>query len=246
MIRKYLNRGAAVRISWTVLRIHRQCLRAIRSGGGLGTDHRRASGQSQQHVRNDGREKGREHDGLYRRRLLCWWRTQPSGNRPLTHEPKVYDFFQRAFQTRHTSLGGNMSRSAILLGIVASLVVTAGASAAMHRDASDLATQMDSTMAPPVAPESSGYGGLLRHYGVEPGSEKARTVLKWVGRIRNDPVIARNLPDGADSVEEVFLDPAKRQVLMSDGVARLDAADRLRYVQLITNLYPSTVTGCRI
>jgi hypothetical protein len=128
-----------------------------------------------------------------------------------------------------------------LLGIVASLVVTAGASAAMHRDASDLATQMDSTMAPPVAPESSGYGGLLRYYGVEPGSEKARTVLKWVGRIRNDPVIARNLPDGADSVEEVFLDPAKRQILMSDSVARLDAADRLRYVQLITRLIDELV-----
>ncbi|CAN7793191.1 hypothetical protein LJR267_009375 [Paraburkholderia hospita] len=153
----------------------------------------------------------------------------------------MYDIFQGAFQTCHASLGDNMSKSAILLGIVASLVVTAGASAAMHRDTSDFATQMDPTMAPPVAPESSGYDGLLRHYGVEPGSEKARTVLKWVGRIRNDPVIARHLPDGADSVGEVFLDPAKRQILMSDGVALLDAADRLRYVQLITRLLDELV-----
>jgi hypothetical protein len=133
-----------------------------------------------------------------------------------------------------------MSRPAIALGILASLTVTAGASAAMHRDPSDFATRMDT--APPIAPgTSSGYDGLLRRYGVEPGSDKAQTVLKWVGRIRNDPVIARNLPDGADSVGEAFLDPAKRQILMSGGLARLDAADRLQYVQLITRLLDELV-----
>ncbi|MPW18142.1 hypothetical protein GCT13_14730 [Paraburkholderia sp. CNPSo 3157] len=125
-------------------------------------------------------------------------------------------------------------------GILALSIVTAGASAAIHRDASDFATQVDPAIAP-VVPETSGYDALLRQYGVEPGSEKARTVLKWVGRIRNDPVIARNLPDGADGVGEVFLDPAKRQVLMSDGVARLDAADRLQYVLLVTRLIDELV-----
>jgi hypothetical protein len=117
----------------------------------------------------------------------------------------------------------------------------AGANAAMHRDTSDFATQMDPTMALPVAPGLPGYDGLLRQYGVEPGSEKAQTVLKWVGRIRNDPIIARNLPGGADSVGEVFLDPAKRQILMSDGIARLDAADRLQYVQLISRMLDELV-----
>jgi hypothetical protein len=128
-----------------------------------------------------------------------------------------------------------------LSGILALLIVTVSASAAIHRDTSDFATQMDPPMAPPVAPGSTDYDELLRRYGVEPGSEKAQTILKWVGRIRNDPVIARNLPDGADSVGAVFLDPAKRQILMSDGIARLDAADRLQYVQLIARLLDELV-----
>ena len=33
---------------------------------------------------------------------------------------------------------------------------------------------------------------------------------------------------GADNVGDVFLDPEKRQILMSDGLARLDAADCLQ------------------
>jgi hypothetical protein len=49
------------------------------------------------------------------------------------------------------------------------------------------------------------------------------------------------MPDGADSVGDVFLDPAKRQILMSDGLSRLDAADRLQYVQLMTRLLDELV-----
>jgi hypothetical protein len=133
-----------------------------------------------------------------------------------------------------------MSRSISLLSILVSLTLSAGASAAVHVVPPTIPTQVDPT-APQVAPAPSGNDELLDQYGIEPDSEKAQTILKWVHKIRNDPAIAASLPQGADSIGDVFLDPEKRQILMTDGLARLDAADRRQYIGLITRLLDELV-----
>lgn len=81
----------------------------------------------------------------------------------------------------------------------------------------------------------------LREYGIEPRSERAQTILKWVNKIKSDPAIAANLPDGAASIGDVFVDPQKRQIVMADGLARLDTADRRQYVELVTRLLDELV-----
>jgi hypothetical protein len=106
-----------------------------------------------------------------------------------------------------------MSRSVPFLSILASLTVTAGASAAVHVVTPTFPKQVEPA-APLIAPAQSGNDELLDQYGIEPCSEKARTVRKWMHRIRTDPAIAANLPEGADSVGDVSLDPEKRQILM--------------------------------
>ncbi|WP_180736893.1 hypothetical protein [Paraburkholderia sp. PGU19] len=134
-----------------------------------------------------------------------------------------------------------MSRSVSLLSVLVLLALTVRANAAMRLDTPDFPAPRDATTGPPLANRSAGTDQLLRQYNLEPGSEKAQTVLKWVHRIRSDPTIAANLPDDADGVGDIFLDPEKQQILMSDGIARLDAADRLQYVKLITRLLDELV-----
>jgi hypothetical protein len=136
-----------------------------------------------------------------------------------------------------------MSRSGLFLAILFSLTVPTAASAAVHIGGPIFPAHVDpeASQVAPTAPTPLGNDEILDQYGFEPGSEKARTILRWVHKIRTDPAIAANLPGGADNVGDVFLDPEKRQDLMTDGLALLDAADRRHYVELISRLLDELV-----
>ncbi|WP_246279205.1 hypothetical protein [Paraburkholderia ultramafica] len=121
------------------------------------------------------------------------------------------------------------------------LAATTLASAAIHRDLDSLALPADATAAASADAGPGDLGSVFSSYGIDPDSNKARIVVAWVEKIRQDPLIAVGIPGGAQRVAQIFLDPAAREELMASGLARLAPADRFRYVQLLTKLLDEQV-----
>jgi hypothetical protein len=126
--------------------------------------------------------------------------------------------------------------------LIVTLAATTLAGAAIRHDPDSIALPDDYGSA--AASADAGPGELvstLSSYGIDPDSNKARVVVAWVAKIRQDPLIAFGIPGGAQRVGQIFLDPAAREDLMASGLARLAPADRLRYVQLLTKLVDEQV-----
>jgi hypothetical protein len=58
----------------------------------------------------------------------------------------------------------------------------------------------------------------------------------WFEMVLHEPHIAMRMGGGYASVEQIFLDEGKREALMSSGLARVTAQERLQYLQLFTRL----------
>ncbi|WP_213309008.1 hypothetical protein [Paraburkholderia sacchari] len=132
-------------------------------------------------------------------------------------------------------------RNALRLSGSLALFFSLAAGAAIHQ-------KLDSPL-PENAPDVSvpaWLGGpdlsdALGQYGIARGSTKARIVASWLEQVEQDPAIARRIPGGVHGLEQVFLDEAKREALMSSGLARLTPTERLTYVKLFAHLLDELV-----
>jgi hypothetical protein len=125
-------------------------------------------------------------------------------------------------------------------GLAVLLSSTAGA--AVHHDFHSLAPDNPATLSAPASgPEATALNKVLRQYGIEQGSNKARILSAWFDKVSHDPIIAARIPGGAGGLERVLLDADKREALMSTGLARLTVQDRLLYLQLFTRLLDELV-----
>jgi hypothetical protein len=135
-----------------------------------------------------------------------------------------------------------MIRIALRLSLTAALLAATFAHAVLRYDWSgSLLPQDTPPLAPSVQAEQRSFDQMFRAQGIEPDSNKAQIVRAWVNKIEQDPLITSAAPGGAPGIARMFLDPQAREVVMSNGLARLPAADRLSYVQLMTKFLDELV-----
>jgi hypothetical protein len=132
--------------------------------------------------------------------------------------------------------------AACLTALLVTLCVTTLASAAIRHDPGKplLPAAPASPMRSPQS-EQAYYDQMFVEQGIEPGSSKAHIIRTWVEKILRNPAIASAAGGGAQGISRVFLDPGARKNAMSNGLARLSAADRLRYMKLLTRLLDELV-----
>jgi hypothetical protein len=128
--------------------------------------------------------------------------------------------------------------AACLVALIIAFVITPRAGAIARHEAGKLQLPAYPTLQTPV---EQIYKQMFIEQGIEPDSRKATIVRAWVEKIRHDPVILSVIPGGAQGVSQVFLDPRIRESVMSSGLARLSAADRLSYIQLLTRFLDELV-----
>jgi hypothetical protein len=137
------------------------------------------------------------------------------------------------------------SFAACVSALVVTLFVTAPAGAAIRHETDKLLLPANPAFpalsAQSAQSEQASYDQMFLEQGIEPGSSKAQIVRAWVEKIQHDPVITAAIPGGANGISRVFLDPETRENVMSSGLARLCAADRLSYVQLLTRFLDELV-----
>jgi hypothetical protein len=121
------------------------------------------------------------------------------------------------------------------------LLLSLTASAAIHQDLHDESLESPAIASAPTTLEGAGFDNVLRRYGIEQNSGKARILSVWFDKVLHDPVIAKRIPGGTRALERDFLDADKREALLSSGPARLTPADRLAYLQLFTRLLDELV-----
>ena len=137
-----------------------------------------------------------------------------------------------------------MRRSATYLAALTVALVTATLASAAIRREPDAGPPLPPD---PVSATAATQGGqnelenMFRRHGIDPDSNKAHIILAWVEKIRRDPVIATGTPGGAQQVGQIFLDPKAREDFMSNGLAHLAPADRLKYVKLLTKFLDELV-----
>ncbi|MEX3936988.1 hypothetical protein AB4Y32_35440 [Paraburkholderia phymatum] len=125
--------------------------------------------------------------------------------------------------------------------LIFALAATALASAAMRSFPDVRPPPIDPAEAASADSGQADLEALFFRHGIDPASNKARIIVAWVEKIRDDPVIATGIAGGAQSVGQIFLDPAAREDLMSQGLVRLAPQDRLKYVQLVTKFLDELV-----
>jgi hypothetical protein len=136
-----------------------------------------------------------------------------------------------------------MTRFAVCLGsIIVTFCAATLANAALRYDWDNLLLPQAATF-PALSPRSDDryLDQMFREEGIEPDSNKARIVRTWVNKIRQDPVITAAVPGGAEGLGRLFLDSQTRENILLNGLVRLSAADRLRYVQLLTKFLDELV-----
>jgi hypothetical protein len=136
-----------------------------------------------------------------------------------------------------------MIRFAIrLVPLIVALVTSHPADAALRYNWDTVLLPQDAAL-PTLSsqPEQRFFDRMFRAQGVDPDSNKAQIVRVWVDRIRQDPLITSAIPGGAEGVGRIFLDPQLREIIMTNGLVRLPAADRLRYVALMTKFLDELV-----
>ncbi|MDQ7978226.1 hypothetical protein QYH69_13325 [Paraburkholderia sp. SARCC-3016] len=129
----------------------------------------------------------------------------------------------------------------LLVALVA-LVTATSADAALRYNRDTVQLPEDAalpTLSP--RPEQRFWDQMFRAQGVDPGSNKARIVRAWIDRIGQDPLIASAIPGGANGIGRLFLDPQAREIVMTNGLVRLSATDRLSYVALMTKFLDELV-----
>jgi hypothetical protein len=132
-----------------------------------------------------------------------------------------------------------MARSAsCLVTLSLALLATTFAGAAIRYTPNDVSPQSDSAVS--IDSEQNYYRLLFREQGIDPNSNKAQIVRRWVDKIRHDPAIEANM-SGPEGVNRIFLDSGARQSFMSNGVAHLAPADRLDYILLLAKFLDELV-----
>jgi len=91
------------------------------------------------------------------------------------------------------------------------------------------------------AEQPSPIDHVLRQNGLEPGSKKAQIVAAWLEKVHTDPAIKRAVPGGPDALHRILSDANTRDSLMTNGLARLSPADRLRYLKVYTRILDEQV-----
>lgn len=133
------------------------------------------------------------------------------------------------------------SHAATLMVALAATAMTTAAIAAIRSDP-DSRVPFDADNASANADQGQAdLAPLFFRNGIDPNSNKARIIVAWVEKIRQDPVIAAGIAGGVQRVGQIFLDPAAREALMSQGLVRLAPPDRLKYVQLVTKFLDELV-----
>jgi hypothetical protein len=132
-----------------------------------------------------------------------------------------------------------MTRSAFCLAILSSTLLAATLAGAAIRYAPYHGPPASAQAAATQA-EQRYFERLFSEQGIDPGSDKAQIIRKWVTKIRHDPTIAAGMP-GGDGVNRIFLDADARQTFMANGVAHLEPADRLDYVKLLAKFLDELV-----
>jgi hypothetical protein len=113
------------------------------------------------------------------------------------------------------------------------------ASSAVHEHLPEVPNPVPPSLQPKQPPSSTDF--VLRQNGIEPGSEKARILLEWFERIRRNPAIQRRIPGGVEALHQVLSDTNRRDSLMRNGLVRLSASDRLRYLKIYTRIVDNLV-----
>jgi hypothetical protein len=132
--------------------------------------------------------------------------------------------------------------SLCLIPLIVALVAPAAANAALRYNWDTVLLPQDAAL-PTLSsqPEQRFFDQLFRAQGIDPDSNKAQIVRVWIDRIRQDPLITSAIPGGAQGVGRIFLDPQLREIIMTNGLVRLPAADRLSYVALMTKFLDELV-----
>jgi hypothetical protein len=132
--------------------------------------------------------------------------------------------------------------AACLSGFAFALLAPTCSDAALRYDWNALLWPQEAALpvlSPP--PQQNMLDQLFLSQGIDPDSNKARIVRAWVDKIQRDPLIASAIPGGAQGIARLFLDPHAREIVMTNGLVRLPAADRLSYVRLMTKFLDELV-----
>lgn len=121
------------------------------------------------------------------------------------------------------------------------LLISLSANAAVHLDFHDESPDAAAAGSASRQRGAVDIDEILRQYGINQGSIKARIIFEWFDKVARDPVIGARVPGGAPALVHVLLDPEQREAMMSSGLARLTPADRSRYLVLLTRVLDELV-----